>query len=293
MDPLDWSLIRSFLAVAEAGSLSAAARQTGISQPTLGRHIRALEGQLGAPLFSRTANGQALTDAADGLLPEARAMRDAAARLVLAATARQPSLSGTVRLTSSRVVAHHLLPPLLAQLRHEEPGIDIDLVASDATENLLFHEADIALRMYRPTQPDLISRHLGDLPVGIYAAPAYLDRHGRPETVEALLALDFVGFDRSELIIRMMAGVGISWERADFPLRCDDQLVHWSLVRAGCGVGGMQCGVADHDPAVERIAPFVTLPSLPLWITTAVPLSQNLRLRRVWDHLVKGLAQSA
>ncbi len=293
MEPFDWSLIRSFLAVADTGSLSAAARQTGISQPTLGRHIRALEARLGAPLFTRTAMGQDLTDAAHGLLPEARAMRDAAARLVLAAAARQPGLSGTVRLTASRVVAHYVLPPLLAVLRQEEPGIDIDLVASDTSENLLFHEADIALRMYRPTQPDLISRHLRDLSVGLYAAPAYLDRHRRPQTTEALLALDFVGLDRSDLIIRAMAGMGITRQRGDFPLRCDDQLVYWNLVRAGCGVGGMQCAIADRDTAVERIAPFLTLPPLPLWITTAVPLSHSPRLRRVWNHLVEGLGRSA
>ncbi len=285
MDNPDWTLYRSFLAVAETGSQSAAARQLGLSQPTLGRHIAELEAALATGLFARAARGLVLSDAGTAMLPAARQMRDAAAAMALLAAGREGSLTGTVRLTASRTVSHYLLPPILADLRQKEPGIEIELVPSDSTENLLFREADIALRMYRPTQLDVVTRHLGDQPIAIYAAKSYLDRVGRPQTTAELLALDFIGFDRSDLILRLMAGLGIQRRREDFPVRCDDQVVYWNLVRAGCGIGATQCLIADVDPTVERVASFVQLPSLPVWLTAPEALRQNPRIRRVMDHL--------
>ncbi len=285
MDKLDWTLYRSFLTVAEAGSLSAAARLLSLSQPTLGRHIAELETALGTALFTRFARGLHLTDAGTAMLPAARQMRDAAAVLTLIAAGRAQSLSGTVRLTASRTVSQYVLPPILADLRAQEPGIEIELVPSDSTENLLFREADIALRMYRPTQLNVVTRHLGNLPTAIYAAKTYLDRHGRPQNADDLLAMDFVGFDRSDVILRLIADLGIQRRREDFPLRCDDQVVYWALVRAGCGIGATQCQIGDADPIVERIAPFIPLPSLPVWLTAPEALRQNPRVRRVLDHL--------
>ena len=285
MDNLDWTLYRSFLTVAETGSLSAAARALGLSQPTLGRHVAELEAALQVPLFTRALRGYDLTAAGVAMLPAARAMRDAAAALALVAAGREGSLRGTVRLTASRVVSHYLLPAILADLRRMEPGIEIELVPSDSTENLLFREADIALRMYRPTQLDVVTRHIADLPTAIYAAKTLLDRLGRPQTAEDLLQMDFVGFDRSDLILRMMAALGVPRKREDFALRCDDQVVYWALVRAGCGVGATQCLIGDADPLVERCAAFIPLPTLPVWLTAPEALRQNPRVRRVMDHL--------
>jgi DNA-binding transcriptional LysR family regulator len=288
MDLPDWTLIRSFLAVAEAGSLSAAARATGVSQPTLGRHIQAIEAGLQVPLFTRTAQGQTLTDAGRALLPAARAMQAAAAELALTAKGHAIGIEGTVRITASRVVSHTILPPILARLRAEEPGIQIDLVPSDATENLLFGEADIALRMYRPTQADLVARHIGDLPLGLYAAKTYLDRKGRPATPEDLAQHDFVGQDRMDQIIRVMARLGMDVTRSFFPVRCDDPLTYVGLVRAGCGLGGILCRLGDADPGLERVDVIPDLPSLPVWLTAAPRLRQSPRLRRVWDALAAG-----
>jgi len=285
MDAPDWTLYRSFLTVAETGSLSAAARLLRLSQPTLGRHIAELEVALQVSLFTRAPRGLVLTEAGAAMLPAARQMRDAAAALVLQAAGRGQTLQGTVRLTASRVVSHFVLPPILADLRLLEPGIAIELVPSDSSENLLFREADIALRMYRPTQNDVVTRHLCDLPVAIYAAKSFLDRHGRPETVADFLRLDFVGFDRDDLIIRTFAAMGIPRNRDDFAVRCDDQVVYWNLVRAGCGAGAAQRSIGDNDPAVERIATFIPLPSLAVWLTAPEALRQNPRIRRVLDHL--------
>ena len=285
MELPEWSLIRSFLAVAEAGSLSAAARATGISQPTLGRHIQAIETALEVTLFTRTAQGQAMTAAAQALLPSARAMQAAAAELALSARGQASGINGTVRITASRVVSHHVLPPVLARLRATEPGIQIELVPSDTTENLLFGEADIALRMYRPTQPDLVARQIGALPLGLYAARSYLDRRGRPISPDALMAHDFIGQDRMDQIIRVMRMLGLDVSRSFFPVRCDDPLTYVELVRAGCGVGGILRAIGDPDPVLERIDLIPDLPSLPVWLTAAPRLRQSPRLRRVWDAL--------
>lgn len=286
---LDWTLVRSFPAVAETGSLSAAARAVGQSQPTLGRHVQEMELRLGTALFTRALRGMVLTPAGIALLAPAREMKAAAARLALIAAGQEERVQGTVRLTASRVVSLHLLPAILADLRRAEPGIENELVPSDTSENLLFREADIALRMYRPAQLDVVTRHVADLAMGLYAAPALL-RDGPPRDLAALLALEFVGLDRSDLMLRQMADLGIPRRRTDFALRCDDQPVYWALVRAGCGVGAMQRVIGDADPTVMRIGDFLALPALPVWLTVPEPLRHNPRVRRVLDHLADRLA---
>jgi DNA-binding transcriptional LysR family regulator len=212
-------------------------------------------------------------------------MQAAAADLALTAAGRDTGLAGSVRITASRNVAQALLPPVLARLRAAEPGIQIDLVASDTSENLLFGEADIAVRMYRPTQLDLVARHIADLPMGLYAGHGFLDTVGRPASIEALLKLDFIGQDRNDQIIRMMQDMGYAVSRGFFPLRCDDALIYWALVQAGCGVGGALRAVGDTDPLVERIDLPLPLPVLPVWLTAAPAMRQSPRLRRVWDAL--------
>ncbi|MCW1919254.1 LysR family transcriptional regulator [Rhodobacter sp. KR11] len=282
---MDWTLIRSFLAVADHGSLSAAARALGLTQPTLGRHITELSVQLQTPLFTRSARGLEPSDAALALLPAARQMREAAARLELAAAGASDRLQGTVRLTASRVISHHVLPWVLARLRVAEPGIEIELVPSDTPENLLFREADIALRMFRPDQDGTFARHLIDLPMGLYAAKTYLDRRGRPQAPPDLAAHDLIGMDRSDLVQRMLDFLKVPLKRADFPVRCDDQLVYLNLIRAGLGIGGALRLIGDADPLLEPAAPFLALPALPVWLTAPQALRHTPRIRRVLDHL--------
>lgn len=289
---IDWSLLRSFHAIAQAGSLSAAARATGISQPTLGRHVEALEGQTGLTLFLRARMGLTLTTQGEAMLPAAQAMAEAAARASLAAEGQGDRVTGTVRITASRIVSHYILPDMIARLRQAEPGIDVELVPTDDTENLLFREADLAVRMYRPTQLDIITAHVADLSMGVYAARSYLDRAGRPASRDDLLALDYVGFDRSDLILRLFRNLGIDRKREDFPVRCDDQIVYWNLVRAGCGVGGMQRLVGDADASVERLA-MIDLPALPVWLAAPEALKTSPRMRRVWDFLADGFKRIA
>lgn len=289
----DWTHLQSFLAVADAGSLSAAARAMQQSQPTLGRHIKLLEEQLGLTLFRRIPRGLEVTEAALPLVEVARAMAQNAAKLGQLAEGGQVGLKGTVRITASRSISHYVLPAILAQLRVAEPEIQIELVPSDTSENLLFREADIALRMYRPEQLDIIARHVTDLRIGLYAAKTYLARHGHPETVQDLMQHSFVGYDRDERIIRMMHALDFPATRDFFAIRCDDQTVHWELVRAGCGISGAQTQIGDGDPLVERVMPELDLPSLPLWLAAPQALRTNPRIKRVWDFLADKLQSAA
>lgn len=281
----DWSLIRVFLAVAETGSFSAAARRIGSSQPTVGRQIATLESAVGMPLFLRHAQGMRLSDAGADLLGPAREMERAARALALAAAGKVETMSGTVRITASVVMAQHVLPPTIARIRDALPDVAIELVASDATDNLLFREADIAVRMFRPEQLDVVTRHLGDLSLGLYGAVRYLDRAGRPGTIDDILAHRFVGYDRDDRILRGFRDMGFPIARDFFGARTDAQTVYWELVRAGCGLGFGQVLLGDPDPVVERVVPDLPLPSLPVWLTAHEGMRRTPRIRRVWDML--------
>lgn len=286
---IDWTLLRSFLAVVDTGSLSAAADRLDLTQPTVGRHIRELEDALGATLFRRQPRGLDPTAAALDLVEDARRMGEAADALLRKASGTSERLAGTVRITASRIVSTYLLPDILTAMRGAEPAIDIEIVSSDATQNLLSRDADIALRMYEPRQPQLIRRHLGDIPIVAYAAPAYLERRGTPTALTDLGNHDVIGLDRGEEMVQGFARFGIPAPREWFPLRTDDHVVGWQLVAAGAGIGFAQTVIGDVDPRVVRLP----LPDigfqLPLWLTYHQDLRHSRRIRFVADHLADGL----
>lgn len=286
----DWSLIRSFLAVAETGSLSAGARATGQSQPTLGRHIRALEARLGVELFHRHPLGLALTPVGQELLEPARRMQLGLRDLALGAKAQSPTLSGEVRIAASVFVAHHLLPRILARIASDAPHLTLILMPSDESENLAFRGADIAVRMYRPHQLNLVTRHLGDIEIGMFAARSYLDRAGRPCAMTDLKGHAIVDYDRNPLIRRGMAAQGWRPEEARFALRSDNQSAYWELVRAGGGIGVCLRPVARADPLVEELDLGEHIPPLPVWLTAQDSVRRIPRIDHVWRALAEGLA---
>lgn len=289
---LDWSRLQAFLAVAETGSLSAAARRLNASQPTIGRQVRALEAELGAALFRRQARGMALTDTGAALLAPVQAMREGAETAALTAAGREQRLEGTVRITASVAMSILHLPSILADLRQAEPRIQIELAPSDATSNLLFREADIAVRMYRPVQQELVTRHIGDVPISIFAARRYIAWRGRPRSPDELLEHDLIGYDASPLILDGFAAAGFPVTRDMFAVRCDDNAVYVALLRAGCGIGFLQACAGRRDPELEEIALGLDLPALPVWLTAHPAMRQTPRVRRVWDKLAEGLARA-
>ncbi|MGH1355446.1 MAG: LysR family transcriptional regulator [Thalassovita sp.] len=286
----DWSLMQSFLAVAEGGSLSAAARMTGQSQPTLGRQIRQLEQDLDSVLFARHARGLDLTEEGHAILAAARQMREAMKQIELTVAGRESDLSGTVRVTASEIVSQHLLPSILARLRQDYPMIGVDLIATDDTENLLFREADVAVRMYRPEQLDIVTRHLGDIQIGVCAARDYLERNGRPRGLDDLASHTLVGYDQSPLILQGMHALGIPATRDWFSIRCDDQNAYWELVRAGCGIGFSQKVLIDRAPEVELLDLGIPIPALPVWLAAPQATRRTPRVSTVWNALESGLS---
>lgn len=286
----DWAMMQAFLAVAEGGSLSAAARSTSQSQPTLGRHIRQLEAELDVSLFSRHSRGLALTEEGQAILPLARKMQSAMQAIKMSVAGRESDLEGSVRITASKIVSHHILPPVIAQLKQDYPMISVDLVATDETENLLFREADIAVRMYRPEQLDIVTRHLGDIQIGACAARTYLEAYGRPESIEDLRQHKLVGYDQSELILRGMHQLGIAASRDWFGTRCDDQTVYWELILAGCGIGFGQKMLIERHPEIERLDFGIAIPSLPVWLAAPAATRRTPRVSIVWKALEQGLA---
>jgi DNA-binding transcriptional LysR family regulator len=281
----DWSLWRSFAAVVAEGSLSGAARNLGLSQPTLGRHVETLERALGVKLFDRTQQGLRPTETALRLFEPVAAARRAFAEAALMADGTSTALSGTIRITASTVTAHYVLPPLLRDLRRELPQIAIELVPSDTAENLLLREADIAVRMFRPTQLELITRKLGEMPVVTCAHQSYIARRGAPQQVEELLAHDLLGFDRSDLLISAARGMGFALTRDNFIVRTDSQTAMWELLKAGVGVGFAQQGLVLETPGMVPLLPGIRPPPLEVWLTTHRELFTSRRIRVIYDRL--------
>lgn len=285
MPEIDWNLIRSFVAVAETGSLSAAARSLASSQPTLGRHIAELEQALDVTLFRRGRNGYVLTEAGSLLFERGRAVSEEATAFARLALGSVEAIAGTVRIAASEMVAAHVLPAMLARLGLEEPGIEVEIVASNQVENLLRRDADIAIRMVRPAQNELVAHKVTDIALSMCATSAYLDRRGRPSAPDDLRDHDLIGFDRSDEMIRGFEHFLPGITRQDFRLRSDNHIVLWEAVRAGNGIGIAQEQLVRREPHLEIVLPELTLPMLPVWLAMHRDVRASVRIRRVADFL--------
>jgi DNA-binding transcriptional LysR family regulator len=289
LDSFDWALVRSFLAVLDAGSLLGAARRLGAQQPTLSRQVALLEAQLGAPLFERTGRGVTPTALALSIADAARQMAHGADALGQAVAGRRSAASGTVRITTSQVAAVWLLPPLLAALQAAEPGIQIELVASNALSNLLRREADIAVRMVRPQQQSLVARKLGEIPIVAAAHRDYLARAGTPRVPSDLLQHRLIGFDRDDSMRRGVATLGFDVPDDRFVLRTDDHVAYGRLVAAGAGIGFVARYNMPHWPGVLPLLPMLKIPPLPCWLAVHREIRGNPLVRRVYDFLAEAL----
>jgi DNA-binding transcriptional LysR family regulator len=285
----DWGLVRSFVAVLDAGSVMAAARASNTQQPTLSRHIAALEAQLGVALFERTGRGVQPTAVALALADASRGMAAQASALQHVLTRQTEARSGSVRITTSQVAASYLLPPVLAALAQAEPGIQVELVASNQVNNLLRREADIAVRMLRPEQGSLLARKLGELPITAAAHERYLQAHGAPQRPEQLREHRLIGYDRDETILRGFAAMGLPLQRSDFHLRTDDQVTYGRLIAAGAGIGFLAAYNLRHLAGVRPLLSSLKIPPLPCWLAVHREIKGNPVVRRVFDFLAENL----
>lgn len=288
----DWSLVRSFLAVLEQGSLLGAARQLKSSQPTIGRHMAELETQLGLNLFDRTWRGLIPTEAALRLADSARAMQLGADQLARSATGSDHSTSGTVRITASQPVACFVLPPLLTQMRLILPDIQVELVSSNSMSNLLKREADIAVRMVQPEQASIVAKKVGKIVLRACAHPDYLRRCGVPQQPSDLLGHELIGGDHNEVILKGFASLGFSVTREQFAFRTDDLIAVWQAVRAGLGIGFVSEHLIRTDSAIVPLLPKLKIEPLPVWLAVHKDIRTNKRIRAVYDFLASALPRT-
>jgi DNA-binding transcriptional LysR family regulator len=289
LERFDWALVKSFLAVLDAGSLMGAARRSGRQQPTLSRHIAELEAQLGTPLFERTGRGVSPTAAALAIADAARQMAQGAEALARTLAGQRDQTTGTVRISTSMVAAAYLLPPVLAELQRQEPGIQLELVASNQLTNLLRREADIAVRMVRPAQTSLVARKLGSVGIGAYAHERYLGRAGTPREPADLLRHTLIGYADDDLIERGFTAMGLPLTRENFALRTDDQVAYGMLVAQGAGIGFVAHYNARCWPGVRRVLPQLPIPPLPCWLAVHREIRSSKVVRRVYDFLAEAL----
>lgn len=289
-DP-NWDLYRTFLAVLEEGTLSGAARALGLAQPTIGRHVEALEQALGFALFTRSQHGLAPTAGAQRLKPYAEGLASTAAALLRVASSEAGEARGAVRVTASEVIGAEVLPAILAPVREAHRELAIELVLSNRIENLLSREADIAVRMVRPDQAALVARHIGAIPLGLFARQDYLQRHGTPQSLAELASHALIGFDRDISSARAFAAQIGPLDRNMFALRTDNQLAHLAAIRAGFGVGVCQIGLAARDPRLIRVLGGQFEANLDAWLAMHEDLKATRRCRVVFDALVEGLRE--
>lgn len=290
MNNLDWNQLKAFLETAETGSLSAAARKLGLTQPTLSRQVAAIEQVMGVTLFERVGKSMALTPTGLDLLEHARAMGAAAEALSLAATGSSQAVRGVVSVSATDVVASVLLPPLVKKLHDQEPGITIDVIPSNALSDLLRREADIAIRHVKPEQPDLIARLVREASAHFYASESWVNAHGHPRSAEDAARLSFVGSDRSGQYLGYLRMHGLPLSEANFSCYADHSVAHWALVRQGMGIGVMMEEIALATPGMVRVLDDLPPVRFPIWLVTHRELRTSKRIRMVFDALAQGLA---
>ena len=289
----NWEWYRSFVAVLETGSLSAAGRAMGMTQPTVGRHIDSLEAALELKLFTRSFDGFAPTDAALELKPYAANLSATAAALRRVATSQGDGVRGTVRLTASEIVSNEVLPPILADLRDAHPALVIELVPSNKVENLLRRDADIAVRMTTPSQDALIAKRVASIAVGLHAHRRYLDRHGTPRALEDLAGHALIGWDTETAYIRRFQDRYPQITRESFAFRSDSDVAQLAAIRAGLGIGFCQARLAARDPSLVRLFEAQISLNLETWIAMHADLRDSPRCAVTFAALAEGLAAYA
>lgn len=288
----DWDLLQSLHAVLEAGSFSAAAKLRRLTQPTLGRHIDQLERQLGAPLFLRSPRGLQPTDLALAFRPHLADMAAAAGAATRDAEGVATGEGGVVRVAASEVIGVEVLPDILARFRRANPGVDVELVLSNKMEDLTRRDADVAVRMARPTQNSLVARKVGELKLGFYATPDYLVRHGQPATFDELADHSLIGYDRHMPELANDLSIGRPITRDLFALRSDNDLAQLASLRAGFGIGVCQTQIGRRSgltPIMHDLFSF----QLDIWICMHETLRGSPRMRLMFDHLAKELGEYA
>jgi len=289
----DWNHARAFLVTAEEGTLSAAAKALGMTQPTLSRQVAALEAEMRITLFERVGQRLVLTDSGVELLEHARSMGDASLQFSLAATGQSQQLDGSVVISAGELDAVFRLPKIIAKLRREEPDIDIEVIVTNKPSDLKRREADIAIRSFRPTQNDLIAKKLGEEVIWLYGAQDYLARLPAFSEASELTDIQIIGFDQSNAVSEVLNQQGWHLSKQNFRLITSFQILQLELCKEGLGVIFFPEDMGDKEPdlirAFEHLGPAI---KLPVWLVCHQELRTNLRVRRVFDFIAEELSQA-
>ena len=281
----DWNRARAFLVTAEEGSLSAAARALEMTQPTLGRQVSALESELGVVLFDRIGSRLTLTSNGIDLLDHVKAMAEAANQVSLVAANRSDTIAGDVCISASEIHAAYLLPPIIATLRELEPRISVKIVSSNEASDLLKREADIAIRSFRPTQTELISKKIKDVDAPFYATKQYIDRIAPVSDKDLIRRAQFIAIGNKTTFLKQMNERGYSLTEDNAHLESESHIVHWEMTKNGLGVGVVPENIGDQEPSVQRVLNDIKPISFPIWLTSHRELKASKRIRFVFDLL--------
>ncbi|MEJ2043799.1 MAG: LysR family transcriptional regulator [Reinekea sp.] len=284
MNSFDWQWWQYFLALAEHGSLSRAAEQLSVSQPTLSRQLLAMEKTLGQTLFDRSTKGLALTAFGQSLLEECQQMQHSAHRLQRLVQGQDQELHGRVRLSANELMALYYLPDVLPDFMARYPALSVEIEVSNRASSLDKRDADIALRMFRPTQLDLICRHLFDIELGFYAHRDYLQRYGTPDNPEALFQHRLLGYDRDTQFEEGARALGYQLQNEDFLFRTDSMPMHLEVARRGGGIVAGHCFLCERA-GLQRLSVGIELPYLPLYLVCHRDVQHNRRIRVTMDYL--------
>lgn len=285
----DWNQARAFLATAEEGSLSAAARALGLTQPTLSRQVTSLEETLGVTLFERTSRALLLTQAGTQLLEHFRSMGEAANRISIAATGQSEAVTGHVAIACTNGMATFYLPEILNNLQAVAPDLQIEIIASNEMSDLRRREADIAIRHARPQDENLFAKRLRDTTGHLFASSAYLDSVGRPSHPDDISKLQFVGCEYPERMLGLMASRGLNLTVANFNYSTASVTMALELVRKGLGIGILPFDIGAAFPELENPYPDFEPIEIESWLVAHRELKTNLRIRLVFDLLAKYL----
>lgn len=288
----DWNQARAFLVTAEEGSLSAAARALGLTQPTLSRQVAGIEEALGVTLFERTSRALILTQTGTELLEHFRSMGSAANHISLTATGQSQTVTGKVVIAATNGMATYFLPPILKSLRTKAPELQVEIVASNEISDLRRREADIAIRHTRPQDVNLIAKRLRDTTAQLFASTQYLDEAGRPSQAADLTKMQFVGFDDPELRLGLMASRGINLTTANFNFLTSSTTLSLELIRQGLGIGLLPLQIGEAYPELENPFPAFEQLKIETWLVAHRELRTNLRIRVVFDVIAEGLGRA-
>lgn len=285
---IDWDDLRYFLAVERAGTLIRAATQLGINPTTVGRRLTALEETIGAKLFDRTPDGYTLTPAGSDLLTHAERMESEALELERRVMGSDRRLSGVVRLTATEMLATRFIAPALGRFHERYPQLLLDLHCTNRPVSLGRREADIALRLARPREENVITRRLASIRLGLYAAEEYLARFGMPPCPdESLAGHRLILFASSRTFRLENDWLEARRDGAAIALRSDSVSSVYSAAVAGVGIALLPRSVADAE---DRLTPILTRASPEpriVWQTVHADLQHNARIRCVLEFLEK------